>query len=96
MGKRVPSGILDTFSMFILELTPRQTEVCLLLARGLSIFKISAKLDISPSTVELHQKAIYKRLDIHTGVRRIKLVLMALKRGWIRVEDLHMKKSLRS
>jgi len=48
------------------ELTPRQSEVALLLAKGLSNEEIAHRLDISPHTVRHHAEWVFVKLDIHT------------------------------
>ena len=44
------------------NLTPRENEVLLLLAKGMNREEIAAKLFISPETVKMHIKNIYKKL----------------------------------
>ena len=44
------------------KLTPRENEVLLLLAKGMNREEIAAKLFISPETVKMHIKNIYKKL----------------------------------
>ena len=44
------------------KLTTRENEVLLLLAKGLNRDEIAAKLFISPETVKMHIKNIYKKL----------------------------------
>jgi DNA-binding CsgD family transcriptional regulator len=48
-------------------LTPREQEVLLLLAEGLSPKEIGAKLSISPKTVENHRTNIMNKLDLHSS-----------------------------
>ena len=43
-------------------LTARENEVLLLLAKGMNREEIAAKLFISPETVKMHIKNIYKKL----------------------------------
>jgi DNA-binding NarL/FixJ family response regulator len=47
-------------------LTPREVEVLLLLARGLSNKEIAARLVITPKTVGNHAEHIYAKLDVST------------------------------
>lgn len=47
-------------------LTPREQEILVLLAEGLSSKEIAEKLYISPKTVENHRTNIMNKLDIHT------------------------------
>lgn len=50
------------------HLSPREREVFLLLAEGISIKEISAKLYISPSTVESHKHNIMGKLEAESVV----------------------------
>ena len=49
-------------------LTARENEVLLLLAKGLNREQIAAKLFISPETVKMHIKNIYKKLKAKNKV----------------------------
>ena len=49
-------------------LTAREKEVLLLLAKGLNRDEIAAKLFISPETVKMHIKNIYKKLKAKNKV----------------------------
>ena len=49
-------------------LTPRENEVLLLLAKGLNRDEIAAKLFISPETVKMHIKNMYKKLKAKNKV----------------------------
>lgn len=48
------------------DLTQREVEVLILLARGRDLPYISEKLFISKNTVRSHTKNIYRKLDVHT------------------------------
>ena len=48
------------------SLTPRETEVLLLVAEGLTNREIGDKLDISPRTVETHRERVMGKLRIRT------------------------------
>ena len=45
-------------------LKPRQREIALLLADGLSAKEIAARLHLSPRTVDFHRSEMYKTLGI--------------------------------
>jgi len=49
-------------------LTPRENEVLLLLAKGMNREEIAAKLFISPETVKMHIKNLYKKLKAKNKV----------------------------
>ncbi len=46
------------------NLTPREAEVLSLVGRGLRVSDVAAALDLAPSTVSSHVKAIYRKLNI--------------------------------
>ncbi|WP_180326483.1 helix-turn-helix transcriptional regulator [Raoultibacter phocaeensis] len=48
------------------DLTPREAEVALLLAKGRSLPFIQNELYISSGTAQTHARHIYKKLDIHS------------------------------
>ena len=56
------------------NLSPRQSEVFELLARGRNSEYISKKFYVSRSTTKAHINAIYKRMDIHSQQELINLV----------------------
>ena len=56
------------------RLTPRETEVFSLLARGRSIPYIRDELVISRETAATHAKHIYAKLDVHSRQELIDLV----------------------
>lgn len=47
-------------------LTPREAEVALLLARGLSNREIAERLSLSPSTVRHHAEWVFTKLGVHS------------------------------
>jgi len=59
-------------------LTPRQTEVLILLARGLGTDEIAARLSVSSYTVRNHIQKILEKLDTHS---RLEAVAYALNHG---------------
>lgn len=64
-------------------LTPRQKQVLMLLARGLSAKQVAAQLHLSTKTVETHRAMLMERL----GLRNLPaLVLYAVRNGLIRAE----------
>ena len=66
------------------ELTPREREVLVLVAEGLTSAEIAAKLVISIKTVERHRENIMRKLNMHS---RIDLVKYAIKTGLIDLSD---------
>ncbi len=65
------------------QLTPRQREVLILIAEGLSNQEIGERLGISVKTVERHRENIMKRLNLHS---RTELVKYAIRKGLIQLE----------
>ena len=68
-----PDGLLDA-------LTPREREVCGLLARGASNSEIAAKLFLSDNTVKSHVKAVLAGLSLSD---RIQVVIWAYENGLV-------------
>jgi two-component system response regulator NreC len=66
------------------ELTPREREVLILIAEGLSNAEIGEKLVISVKTVDRHRENIMRKLNMHS---RIDLVKYAIKRGLLDLDE---------
>ena len=66
------------------ELTEREREVLKLLVLGSSNAKLAKALNISEGTVKFHINHIFQKLDVHD---RTQAVIVALRRGLIRLED---------
>ncbi len=64
-------------------LTPREQEVVILMAEGLSIKQVAARLFISPKTVENHRANIMRKLGLQST---IELVRYAAKIGLIDID----------
>ena len=47
-------------------LSQRESEIIMLLAKGISFSEIGGILGISPHTVTAHIKKIYKKLGVHS------------------------------
>jgi two-component system response regulator NreC len=65
-------------------LTPREQEVLILIAEGLSNPEIAERLVISVKTVDRHRENIMRKLNLHS---RIDLVKYAIKVGLIKLDD---------
>ncbi|MBW5414456.1 response regulator transcription factor [Pseudomonas sp. MAG002Y] len=65
-------------------LTPRQTEILRLIARGCSTRDIAQGLGLSVKTVDTHRAQIMDRLDLHDVPS---LVLYAVRKGLISPDD---------
>lgn len=72
------AGVTDTRHLVEIaerfNLTPRETEVFLLLAAGQSAPLIRDELTISLSTVKSHVKHIYEKMDVHTRQEFLRII----------------------
>ncbi len=66
-------------------LSPREREVLLCAARGLSIKEVAAQLYISERTVQTHLASVYDKLGAHN---KTEAMLLALKHGLMTLEEL--------
>lgn len=66
-----------------IALTPRETEVLLLVAKGLTNADIAGRIGRTEETVKVHVKNILQKLDARD---RTEAVTSALRRGFIRLE----------
>jgi two-component system response regulator NreC len=66
------------------DLTPREREVLILIAEGLSNAEIAERLVISIKTVDRHRENIMRKLNMHN---RIDLVKYALRTGLIELDE---------
>ena len=66
------------------DLTPRENEVLILIAEGLTNSEIGDQLEISVKTVDRHRENIMRKLDIHS---RIDLAKYAIREGLIDLDD---------
>lgn len=64
-----------------LGLTPRQSEICALLAEGLSHAEIATRLDIRASTVVDHLRKAYSMCDVHDHASLVMLIGAAARQG---------------
>ena len=64
----------DPESAIVEELTPREKDVLLLLARGHTNRQIAQKLNISPRTVEGHRSSLVNKLGFSSRVELMKYV----------------------
>ena len=66
------------------DLTPRQKEITCLVAHGLSNAQIGFELGISERTVVNHMSSILRRTGEES---RLGVVLLALRKGWVHLEE---------
>ena len=72
-------------SQHIEDLSPREREVLLYAARGLSSKEVAIHLFISERTVQTHLASIYDKLGAHN---KTEAMLLALKHGVLTLEEL--------
>ena len=69
-----------------IKLTPREQEILTMLARGgLSNKQIADELNLGMRTVKSHLADVFSKLNVYS---RTEAVIMALRYGFIKVEDL--------
>lgn len=65
------------------QLTPREQEILALLAQGLSVAQVSAKLYVSASTTKTHMVRLYEKLG---AANRTQAVMSAVRLGLVTVD----------
>ncbi len=73
--KTVPVDSSASFTAVCISagLTKKETDIAHLIAKGLSDKEIAEKAAISPSTVAVHNKKIFKKLGVHSRTELIRL-----------------------
>ncbi|MEO6985144.1 MAG: response regulator transcription factor [Paralcaligenes sp.] len=74
----VKAPVITNAEAKMLNITQRQYEVLVLLARGYPIKTVSRHLNISVATAKAHTETLYQRLDVHN---RNEAVYAAISRG---------------
>ncbi|MGQ9600904.1 MAG: response regulator [Anaerolineae bacterium] len=69
----------------LLPLSPREMEILLFIAQGKSNKEIAYELGISRQTVKNHMTSILRKLAVND---RTQAAIYALRRGWIRLQDI--------
>lgn len=87
-GRRapIPPTLAASIAAHVVEdrLSPRETEVLVHVAAGLSNKRVGERMQISEQTVKAHMKSIMEKLGVGD---RTHAVTMALRRGIISLED---------
>jgi DNA-binding NarL/FixJ family response regulator len=83
--KQVDSEIVDLDGSLLVSLSPREMEILQFIARGKSNKEIAHELGISRQTVKNHMTSILRKLAVND---RTQAAIYALRRGWIRLQDI--------
>jgi DNA-binding NarL/FixJ family response regulator len=83
--KQADSEILDVDGSLLVALSPREMEILQFIARGKSNKEIAHELGISRQTVKNHMTSILRKLAVND---RTQAAIYALRRGWIRLQDI--------
>jgi DNA-binding NarL/FixJ family response regulator len=70
------------------ELSPREKEVLLLAGQGMPGHEVAMRLSITERTVQAHLASIYGKLGARN---KTEAILIALKRGVVLLDDLHIE-----
>jgi DNA-binding NarL/FixJ family response regulator len=74
-------------------LSPREMEILIFVTRGSSNKEIAHKLHISQQTVKNHISSVLRKLGVED---RTQAAVLALRRGWVRLEDTSRQALLRN
>lgn len=74
-------NLIDTLSM-------RETQVLMMIARGVKTQKISEILNLSPKTISTYRKRLYEKLDVNSDIEMLHL---AMKHGVLDENNLSHK-----
>jgi DNA-binding NarL/FixJ family response regulator len=78
------AGFADNPGEMFAPLSSREMSILQLIARGASNKEIARELKISRQTVKNHMSSILRKLAVND---RTQAAVLALRRGWIRLED---------
>ena len=77
--------VADTGQEAFAPLSPREMEVLVLTTKGASNKEIASALNISRQTVKNHMSSVLRKLGVED---RTQAAILALRRGWVQIEDL--------
>jgi len=81
----VDAGAADELGSLLVPLSPREMEILQQIAHGKSNKEIAYDLGISRQTVKNHMTSILRKLAVND---RTQAAIYALRRGWIRLQDI--------
>ena len=73
------------------ELSPREKEVLLYTARGMTGYRVASELNITERTVQAHLTSVYNKLG---AKNKTEAILIALKRGIIFLDQLQIDEEI--
>jgi DNA-binding CsgD family transcriptional regulator len=73
----ITSPLSDLELLLAADLSPREREICDLLAEGLSNRDVSDQLHISLRTVEMHRLRAMRKLGVRSTAQLVRRVLIA-------------------
>ncbi len=83
--KQAEAGVDGDLGSLMVPLSPREMEILQQIAQGKSNKEIAYELGISRQTVKNHMTNILRKLAVND---RTQAAIYALRRGWIRLQDL--------
>ena len=88
MSGNLTGKIMEEFRNLVVQkeeckeiLTPREKEVLLLVAEGMTNKDIAVELSLSESTVKIHIQHVLKKLNLKG---RVQAAVYAMEQGWIK------------
>ena len=73
----MPRGLLERLGEEpVGALSERETEVVVLIARGLSNHQIATELNLAPATVKRHLANVYQKIGVHSRSEAVRTALM--------------------
>ncbi len=81
-------GEAETSARLVSPLSLRELQVLTYLSQGQTNKEIACQLGISPQTVKNHLASLFRKLGVED---RTQAVLVALQRGWIRMQSVETK-----
>ena len=83
--EQVEGAEADSLGALLVPLSPREMEILQHIAQGKSNKEIAYELGISRQTVKNHMTSILRKLAVND---RTQAAIYALRRGWIRLQDI--------
>ena len=83
--EQVEGADADSLGALLVPLSPREMEILQHIAQGKSNKEIAYELGISRQTVKNHMTSILRKLAVND---RTQAAIYALRRGWIRLQDI--------